>query len=259
VKRVLDGRNKAQDLQPDLRAGRGVLLLACMRARTRPNSMTGQRERGNRRLPAEAYGCTLTTVGTYFCQMPAYSGEETMRAISRAAALTTMLGFLASGSGPLAQDGAEIDLTGTWEGTQICDELIGGEFVNTVIADNPLLIVQDGDTLRFLYIGEPEEEIADDLLYEGVLQSVDGSDHFEALVGVCGGDYKAEEIVRLRRIESSETAARFDADFIFFTGGFPAAEGVLDFATCRWAYERVSTEPPDVPECQRPGIPPTRR
>ena len=127
-----------------------------------------------------------------------------------------------------------------------------------MIVDNLLLVVQDGDRFRFLYIGD-EEELADDLVYEGVIQTVEGSDHFEALAGICGGDYKAEEIVRLRRIETSETAGRFDADSIFFTDDFPLSEGVRDFETCKWAYERVSTERPDVPKCQRPGIRPTKR
>ena len=181
-----------------------------------------------------------------------------MRRTSKALALSSMLGSLAFGSGALAQDGSEVDLTGTWEGAQICDELIGGEFGNFVVVDNLLLVVQDGDTFRFVDVGD-EEEIADDLVYEGVIQNVEGSDHFEALAGICGGDYKAEEIVRLRRIETSETAAASMPNSIFFTDDFPLFEGILDFETCKWAYERVSTEPPDVPECQRPGIRPTKR
>ncbi len=120
-----------------------------------------------------------------------------MRRTSKAFALSSMLGSLAFGSSALAQDGSEVDLTGTWQGAQICDDLIGGEFDHFVIVDNPLLVVQDGDRFRFLYTGEPEEELADDLVYEGVIQTVEGSDHFEALAGICGGDYKAEEIVRL--------------------------------------------------------------
>ena len=55
-----------------------------------------------------------------------------MRSTSRALALSSMLGSLAFGSGALAQDGSEVDLTGTWEGAQICDDLIGGEFVDFV-------------------------------------------------------------------------------------------------------------------------------
>ena len=131
---------------------------------------------------------------------------------SRVLALSSMLGSLAFASSALAQDGSDVDLTGTWKGAQICEELIGGEFGNFVVVDNPLLVVQDGDTFRFLYVGD-EEELADDLVYEGVIQNVEGSDHFEALAGICGGDYKAEEIVRLRRIDISGDVARFDANF----------------------------------------------
>ena len=55
-----------------------------------------------------------------------------MRSTSRALALSSMLGSLAFGSGALAEDGSEVDLTGTWEGAQICDDLIEGEFVHFV-------------------------------------------------------------------------------------------------------------------------------
>jgi hypothetical protein len=181
-----------------------------------------------------------------------------MRGTSKVLALSSMLGPLAFGSGALAQDGSEVDLTGTWQGAQVCDELDGGEFTPFVVVDSRLLVVQDGDRFRFLSVGDVEE-LADDLVSEGVIQTVEGDDHFEAMAGICGGDYKAEGIVRLRRIETSETAGRFDADSIFFTDDFPSAEGVRDFDTCKWAYERVSTDRPDVPECQRPGIRPTKR
>ena len=181
-----------------------------------------------------------------------------MRGTSKVLALSSMLGSLAFGSGALAQDGSEVDLTGTWKGAQICDDLIGGKFADFVIVDNVLRVVQDGDRFRFVYIGD-EEDIADDLVYEGVIQTVEGSDQFEALAGICGGDYKAEELVRLRRIETSADSSRFDADSIFFTDDFPLDRGVLDFETCKWAYQRVSTERPDVPKCERPGIRPTKR
>ena len=49
--------------------------------------------------------------------------------VDGAFALSSMLGSLAFGSSTLAQDGSEVDLTGTWQGAQICEGLIGGEFV----------------------------------------------------------------------------------------------------------------------------------
>ena len=94
---------------------------------------------------------------------------------------------------------------------------------------------------------ESEEDIADDLVYEGVIQTVEGSDHFEALASVCGGDYKAEELVRLRRIETSADGGRFDADSIFFTDDFPLAEGVLGVRYLQVGERAASPERPDVP------------
>jgi hypothetical protein len=187
-------------------------------------------------LPVAADGCRLHHGRSPINETPAYSGEGTDHgSTARALALGSMLGTMAFGSGALAQNGSQVDLTGTWEGAQIWDDLIGGEFADFVVVDNLLLVVQDGDRFRFVFIGD-QEDIADDLVYEGVIQTVEGSEHFEALAGICGGDYKAEELVRLRRIATSADGGRFDAESIFFTDDFPLAEGVLDFQTCKWAY-----------------------
>ena len=183
-----------------------------------------------------------------------------MRSTSRALALGSMLGSVAFGSGALAEDGSEVDLTGTWEGAQICDDLIEGEFANFVDDDHRLLIVQDGDTFRLLYTAKPEGEIADDLVYEGIIQTVEGSDHFEALgrhlwwrlrspgdrPAAADRNLGSRGPLRCRTRSSSPMTSR-------------RSEGDRIFETCKWAYERVSTEPPDVPECQRPGIRPTKR
>jgi hypothetical protein len=71
------------------------------------------------------------------------------------------------------------------------------------------------------------------------------------MASICGGEDEAQEIVRLRRIETSAEQGRFDADSIFFTDDYPLGEGALDFAPCKWAYERVSTDPP---EAAAPGL-----
>jgi hypothetical protein len=169
-------------------------------------------------------------------------------------ALSLVVGFSA-----LATDGATVDLTGTWQGAQVCDDFAGGEFSIFTLADNPLLVVQDGDKIRFLSAGSPPNEIADDLVYEGLVQPVEDGSQAEALASICGGDYDAQETVRLRRITVSADGGHFDADSIFFTDDYPQAKGILIFETCKWAYERVSTTPPSVPACQRPGIQRTQR
>jgi hypothetical protein len=181
-----------------------------------------------------------------------------MRRTSKVLSLCSMLGSLVFGSSALATDGSEVDLTGTWEGEKICDQLNEGESRNFVLVDDVLLVIQDGDTFRFVDLLGTQPEIPDDIVYEGVIQNVEGSNNLEALAGICGGDFKAQEIVRLRRIAISETEAHFDAESVFFTDDFLLFEGNRIFATCKWAYERVSTELPEVPRCQRPGIRPTR-
>jgi hypothetical protein len=182
-----------------------------------------------------------------------------MRRPANTLVVGSLLGWLALGSGALAQNGSEVDLTGTWEGTVVCDELLGGEYVNFIDTDDFLEIIQDGNTFRIAYrsVGEGDE-VEDDLLYEGVIQEVEGSIYSEAVAGTCGGDYEAQEIIRLRRILASGEEGRFDAESTFFTDDFPGAEGVLDFLSCKYAFERVSTEPPEVPACERPGIRPTQ-
>jgi hypothetical protein len=186
-----------------------------------------------------------------------------MRRTAKTLVAASALGSLALGAGALAQDGSEVDLTGTWQGTVVCDELLGGEYLNFVDTDAFFEILQEDNTFRMAYRSpdaEGEEQVADDLLYGGVIQEVEGSIYHEAIAGICGGDYEAQEIIRLRRILTigEEEAGRFDAESVFFTDDFPGAEGVLDFLSCKYAYERVSTEPPEVPACERPGIRPTQ-
>ena len=78
-----------------------------------------------------------------------------MRRTSKVLSLCSMLGSLAFGSSALATDGSEVDLTGTWEGEKICDQLNGGEFRNFVLVDDVLLVIQDGDTFRFVDLSGP--------------------------------------------------------------------------------------------------------
>ena len=207
-----------------------------LREGVRPSSIDCTVGAGNRRLPAEAEGCRLHGRFASAKCRPTQGRNELCAVLQRFSLLAACLALCLSGLALWPRTGTEIDLTGTWEGAQICDDLIGGEFGDFVVVDNPLLVVQDGDRFRFVYVGD-EEELADDLVYEGVIQNVEGSDQFEAMAGICGGDYKAEEIVRLRRIEISETAARFDANLSSSPTTFRRSRG---FSTSRPASGRTS-------------------
>jgi hypothetical protein len=157
-----------------------------------------------------------------------------------------MLGSLAFGSTALAQDGSEASLTGIWEGTQVCDDSEGGVQVNFVADDRVEVTEKDG----LLRLRRVTQDGAASLLYEGPVVALASSERLEAMVSVCGGSYKAKEMVRLRRVQVNEDGSgSFDAESLYESADAPRVEGVQIFGTCKWAYERVSTSDPRVPRC----------
>jgi hypothetical protein len=143
------------------------------------------------------------------------------------------------------------DLTGTWRGIQICDELVGGRYENFV-EQSSILIRQTGAQINLLYRGAAGS--ADNVLYEGVLQQVAGSTRAEGVAVACGGGYRSQEVLRLRPIQTSGSVTEFNADSQFFTDDFPGEVGIPDFGTCKFAYRRASTEPPTFSNTCTPPI-----
>lgn len=150
--------------------------------------------------------------------------------------------------GLVFQQAVAFDLTGTWIGTQICDEIVGGKFENFVVTEDEVQISQCGDEIRMTTSGLSTFG----LLYSGVIQeNEECKDTGEAILTVCGGDFEAQEMVRIMRIRAkkNETAGSWDAISIFQSSEYPGYEGVQDFATCKWAFERTDASDPEVPTC----------
>jgi hypothetical protein len=169
-----------------------------------------------------------------------------MHRTSRVLALGSMLGSLAFGSTALAQDGSEASLTGIWEGILVCDDSQGGVQVNFVTDDRVEITERDGH----LRLRRVTQDGAESLLHEGPVVALASSERFEAMVSVCGGSYKAKEMVRLRRVQVNEDGSgSFDAESLYESADAPWVEGDQIFGTCKWAYERVSTSNPRVPRC----------
>ena len=165
-----------------------------------------------------------------------------MRVRVRFAAPIAAMGLLASAAAPAD----EASLTGIWEGIQVCDDSNAGVQLNFV-ADDRVEITQLDGHLRFRRMA-PDR--AASLLYEGPVVALASSERFEAMVSVCGGSYKAQEMVRLRRVQVNEDgSSSFDAESLYESADAPRAEGDQIFGTCKWAYERVSTSNPRVPCC----------
>lgn len=149
---------------------------------------------------------------------------------------------------PAAAQQASADLTGSWEGLQVCDDNRGSDQVNYV-ADDRVEISQAGESLHLRRV---TRDGASALLYEGHVMAIGGTERVEALLTVCDGTYAAQEIVRLRRVVASAGGSgTFDAESLYQSTDAPGLAGVEIFGTCKWAYERVSTDDPGVPACRR--------
>jgi len=130
-----------------------------------------------------------------------------------------------------------LNMTGTWEGFTACDELKGGEFTHDSFPEL-LEISQDGDTVRMSGFG---------ILYEGKVQEITGSSiQGEAVLGACGG-IEETETVRIQRIVTQGDEGSFDATSVYESDEF--FPGLRTFGTCKWHYNRVSTDDPNVPAC----------
>jgi hypothetical protein len=113
------------------------------------------------------------------------SAEKTMKIVIFTAAI---LGFLAGG---IAQ-ASSFNLTGTWEGQAVCDELIDGKYTFDVFRD-PLKIIQDGDIVHVAAFG---------VIYEGTVQQLKrGPNDGEAVIHTCGGTPE-NEVVRIQHIDA---------------------------------------------------------
>src|SRR5918999_997412 len=146
----------------------------------------------------------------------------------------TILGVLAGG---IAQANS-LNLTGTWEGQAVCDELIDGKYTFDIFPD-PLEITQSDDIVHVAAFG---------VFYEGTVQQLEGGPNDgEAVIHACGGTPE-NEVVRIQHIEAKpngegklDAITLFESDFFF--------PGSRAYGTCKWTYNRVSDKDPQVSAC----------
>ena len=160
--------------------------------------------------------------------------------VSRFTTFGALLLFLAMSATSVQKAVAkEFDLTGTWEGYAVCEELKGGHFTFDTFPD-PLSISHRGDRIRISAFG---------ILYEGVTQTIHGSQlRGEALVKACGG-IPETETVRIRQVVTNQQGLdELVADTVFGSDDF--FPGQRTFGTCKWFYRRTSSDDPLVRSCR---------
>jgi hypothetical protein len=138
------------------------------------------------------------------------------------------------------------DLTGEYHGTELCDELDDG--TPGVFAETSPIFIAQGKGGRFRLLFRLANGTAD-LLYEGILKRLAGSDQVEGIAIACGGAFTSSEVVRLRPIGSSGGQPFFNGESQFFTNGYPGSGGAVNFGTCKYVYQRVAATKPAVPKC----------
>ena len=145
------------------------------------------------------------------------------------------------------------DLTGEWHGTELCDELDSGA-PGVFIETSPIFIVQaKGGRFRMLF------RLANgkaDVIYDGILKAVAGSASAEGVAVACGGAFQSQEVIRLRPIGVANGQPFFNGESVFFTNDFPGSGGAVNFGTCKYVYQRVTSVRRNIPRCDPSPIGP---
>lgn len=135
-----------------------------------------------------------------------------------------------------------LNLTGTWEGTQICTEFVGGNPNTLIIGPGDVLnISQQGMLMRMSSFG---------VLYKGETQTRQGAPNTgEAIAVACDAQgFDINEVVRIQEIRvgtGQSVFGEFDATSNAFVR--PGTDRI--FSSCTWAYTRVSIDDPNVSSC----------
>jgi hypothetical protein len=147
----------------------------------------------------------------------------------------------------LRSQASAFDLTGTWQGKQVCKLLTSdGQRETEVFDPDVLSITQVGDEVRILM----PLDTSGPLLYRGLsFTNPTDPNRGEVAFRLCGLSSNTAtkgEMGRVKvRVKPALPGGRFEGTSIFSTA--------TEVDTCEWAYQRISVDDPGVPACP-PGI-----
>jgi hypothetical protein len=144
-----------------------------------------------------------------------------------------------------AQAAGAVDLTGTWEGEQICD-LYVGDNVKLVYKHDTMRISQQGEIAQ---MGSFCSATGCYFLYHGLVvdDAKDPERKGQAAFNVCPSPDAYYELLRIDKLElKGGRDAPLDGDSHFFQIVNPAWTGV---GNCTWKYKRVSKADQGVVSC----------
>ena len=139
------------------------------------------------------------------------------------------------------------DLAGQWRRPFDSPAVFAKDGVNVVSPELRFIAQGKGGRFRMLF------RLADgtaDVLYEGILKRVAGSDEVQGVAIACGGAFSSSEVIRLRPVGGSDGQLFFNGESQFFTNDYPGAGGAVNFGTCKYVYQRVAATKLRVPDCK---------
>ena len=136
-----------------------------------------------------------------------------------------------------------IDLTGTWEGKQVCQYFDGRKSIQT--DEDVLRVSQNGEDFYFSSV------LVDEIFHGRIIESAQHPDKSAQAVFVECETTESSAYQELGRATKLQTKAKggglFKATSNFFQ--LPDSEVRLLLGTCIWTYKRVDTIDPNIESC----------
>lgn len=158
-------------------------------------------------------------------------------------------GFAAVALGGAAAAAEPFDLTGTYEGFVVCDNVTGG-VAGTFGRPMTVAIVQSGDRIdaRNTIEVDPSQD-ASYTVFRGKAMAGAAGGWVSGYLEVCDSSFPHDEMIRIFPASTGAETFSFAADTVFVAEAVPGMGENLVVESCKWSLTRTSTESPDFAPC----------
>ena len=142
------------------------------------------------------------------------------------------------------------DLTGTYEGFVVCDNVTGG-IAGAFGRPMTFAIVQTGDRIdaRNTVEVDPSQE-ASFTVFRGRAMAGAAGNWVSGYLEVCDSSFPHDEMIRIFPASTTAETFSFAADTVFVSDAVPSMGENLVVESCRWSLTRTSTEKPSFVPCR---------
>jgi hypothetical protein len=141
------------------------------------------------------------------------------------------------------------DLTGSYEGFVVCDNVTGG-IASTFGRPMTFAIVQTGDRIdaRNTVEVDPSQDASHTVFRGWAIASAAG-DWVSGYLEVCDSSFPHDEMIRIFPASTTAETFSFAADTVFAAEAVPGMGENLVVESCKWSLARTSIELPSFEPC----------